>query len=113
MTNSEFLTDAEKALESVEKWCDHINDKNLLDLDNQRVGGMITLTLPNGSQIVINLQKPLHEIWLASQSGGYHFRHDGWQWIDTKGHGEFFVCLAREISHQSGVQINFSPDEWR
>jgi CyaY protein len=43
-------------------------------VDNQRVGGMVTLTFANRSQIVINLQKPLHEIWLAARQGGYHFK---------------------------------------
>jgi CyaY protein len=55
------------------------------DLDAQRVGGMVTLVFANRSQIVINQQKPLHEIWLAAKAGGFHYRLDGEQWLDTKG----------------------------
>ncbi len=74
MTDLEFMDRAERALKAVEACCDRINDQTSADIDNQRVGGMITLVFANKSQIVINLQKPLHEIWLAARCGGFHFR---------------------------------------
>jgi len=107
MTDQEFMDRAEKLLSGVESGCDRINDQTDADVDNQRVGGMITLTFGNRSQIIINLQKPLHEVWLAARSGGYHFRFDGTQWMDTKGNGEFFACLSRDASDQAGVALNF------
>ncbi|MBE2264604.1 MAG: iron donor protein CyaY, partial [Burkholderiaceae bacterium] len=78
------------------------------DIDNQRVGGMITLSFPGGSQIIVNLQKPLQEVWLAARSGGYHFRFDGSRWMDTKGNGEFFASLTRDASAQAGQPLTFS-----
>ncbi len=51
---------------------------------------MITISFRNGSQLIVNLQKPLQEIWLAARSGGYHYRHDGRAWVDTKTGEEFF-----------------------
>ena len=107
MTDLEFLDRAEQLLKAVELTCDHLNDESDADIDNQRVGGMITLTFPNRSQIVINLQKPLHEVWLATRSGGYHYRFDGQQWSDTKGNGEFFERLSQDASTQSGVSLQF------
>jgi CyaY protein len=107
MTDQEFMDRAERLLSGVESGCDRINDQIDADVDNQRVGGMITLTFGNRSQIIINLQKPLHEVWLAARSGGYHFRFDGTQWMDTKGNGEFFACLSRDASDQAGVALNF------
>ena len=107
MTDSEFLDLAESLLRAVEASCDRINDQNLADIDNQRVGGMVTLVISNGSQIVINLQKPLHEVWLAARSGGYHFKFDGQQWIDSKGQGEFFSSLSRFASAQAGCELSF------
>ena len=53
MTDSEFLNQAEALLQAVEACCDRINDHTDADVDNQRVGGMVTLTFPNRSQIVI------------------------------------------------------------
>jgi CyaY protein len=108
MTDSEFMDRAESALRKVESACDRINDEGEVDIDNQRVGGMITLVFGNRSQIIINLQKPLHEIWLAAKSGGYHYKFDGRQWMDTKGQGEFFVSLSRDASAQAGRQLDFS-----
>ena len=68
---------------------------------------MVTLTFPNRSQIVINQQKPLHEIWLAAQAGGFHFRCVDGLWQDTKGQGEFFESLTRNASAQSGLPLVF------
>ena len=109
MTDPEFLDHAEQLLKAVELACDDMNDNSDADIDNQRVGGMITLVFSNHSQIIINLQKPLHEVWLAAKSGGYHFRFDGIKWMDTKGQGEFFECLSRFASQQSGSPLLFAP----
>ena len=107
MTDNEFLDQAERVLQAVELACDRINDASGVDIDNQRVGGMITLTFADASQIIINLQKPLQEIWLACRSGGYHFKCNEGQWLDTKGNGEFFEILTKYASGQAGVALSF------
>ncbi len=107
MTDTEYLDRAEALLRAVEQACDRINDETEADVDNQRVGGMITLTFANRSQIVINLQKPLHEVWLAARCGGFHYQWDGQAWMDTKGQGEFFGCLSRFASEQAGQDLRF------
>lgn len=109
MTDPEFMDQAERALQAIESGCDRINDATEADIDNQRVGGMVTLKFANSSEIVVNLQKPLHEIWLAARSGGYHFRFDAGQWIDTKGQGELFARLSEDASIQSGQPLVFKP----
>lgn len=108
MTDPEYMDRAESALAAIERACDRINDATEVDIDNQRVGGMITLSFPNGSQLIVNLQKPLQEIWLAARSGGYHYRHDGTVWVDTKTGEELFANLSREASLQAGVPLSFS-----
>ncbi len=107
MTDLEFLDQAERLLAGVEISCDRLNDDTDADIDNQRVGGMVTLTFPNRSQIVINLQKPLHEVWLAARCGGFHYKFDGARWLDTKGQGEFWESLSRYASDQSGQKLLF------
>lgn len=109
MTDQEFLNRAEAALAAIEQGCDRINEDTDADIDNQRVGGMITLTFVNRSQVVVNLQPPLHEIWLAARTGGYHYRHDGQQWRDTKSGEELFAVLSREVSLQAGQALKFLP----
>jgi len=108
MTDLEFLDHAEQLLKAVELACDDMNDNSDADIDNQRVGGMITLVFSNRSQIIINLQKPLHEVWLAAKSGGYHFRFDGSQWMDTKGQGEFFDRLTQDACAQTSLALRFT-----
>lgn len=108
MTDLEYMDRAESALAAIERACDRLNDATEADIDNQRVGGMITLSFPNGSQLIVNLQKPLQEIWLAARSGGYHYRHDGTAWVDTKTGEEFFSNLSREASLQTGLGLDFS-----
>jgi CyaY protein len=109
MTDPEFMDQAEILLQAVEASCDRLNDSTDADIDNQRTGGMVTLTFPNRSQIIINLQKPLQEVWLAAKSGGYHYKYKGSQWMDTKGQGEFFARLTRDASAQAGEPLEFKP----
>lgn len=108
MTDTEYQDRAEALLRAIELACDRINDDTDADVDNQRVGGMITLTFANGSQIIVNLQKPLHEVWMAARAGGFHYKHDGRVWMDTKGQGEFFAHLSRYASEQAGQALVFS-----
>jgi len=107
MTDLEFMDRAETLLQRVEASCDRINDETDADVDNQRTGGMVTLTFANRSQIIINLQKPLHEVWMATKAGGFHYRWLDGQWQDTKGQGEFFAELSRNAGSQSGRQLIF------
>ena len=108
MTDPEFMDRAEALLKAVERRCDRINDETDADIDNQRVGSMVTLVFPDRSQIVLNLQKPLHEVWLAARSGGYHFRWVDGQWLDSKTGAEFFADLSRCATAQSGRALVFA-----
>ncbi|RZL63192.1 MAG: iron donor protein CyaY [Variovorax sp.] len=107
MTDPKYMDRAEAALAAIERACDEINDTTDADVDNQRVGGMITISFPNGSQLIVNLQPPLQEIWLAARSGGYHYRYNEGAWVDTKTGEEFFSNLSREASAQGGQPLQF------
>ena len=108
MTDLEFLNLAEDLLSRLEQQCDRLNEDTDADIDNQRVGGMVTLVFADRSQIVVNLQKPLHEVWLATRLGGYHYRWDGQRWADTKGQGEFWARLSQDASAHAGMTLSFS-----
>ena len=107
MTDLEYLDKAEQLLLAVEQSCDRLNDETDADIDAQRVGGMVTLVFANRSQIVINQQKPLYEIWMASKAGGFHYKFDGQHWMDTKGNGEFFANLSQFATEQAGMALQF------
>jgi CyaY protein len=107
MTDLEYSDRAEALLRAVEAHCDRINEQTDADIDNQRVGGMITLTFANRSQIVINLQKPLHEVWMAARAGGFHYKCSQ-EWRSTRDGAEFFADLSRYASEQAGLALRFA-----
>ena len=108
MTDLDYLNHAERALAAIELACDRINDASDADIDNQRTGGMITLTFANRSQIIINLQKPLREIWMAARAGGFHYKFNSNQWLNTRDGSDFFVALSQHASEQSGQAVVFN-----
>ena len=111
MNELEYLDAAEKLLLAVEQTCDRINDETDADIDAQRVGGLLTLVFANRSQIIINLQKPLQEIWMAARAGGFHYKYSGGRWADTKDSSELFTQLSRYASEQAGQALMFkAPD---
>jgi CyaY protein len=107
MTDPEFMDQAEALLKLVEAHCDEINDTTDADIDIQRNGAMLTLTFSNASQIIVNMQKPLHEIWMATKSGGFHYRWESGLWIDTKKQTDFLQELSANASAQTGLALRF------
>lgn len=108
MTDQDFLNNAEKVLLNIETTCDKINDQGDVDIDNSRQGNAITLLFSNGSQIIINLQKPVQEIWLAAQAGGYHFHFtEEGNWQEAREGREFYSTLSEFATQQAGVSVLF------
>ena len=110
MTDTEFMDRSEALLLAVEEACDRINETTDTDLDCQRTGGMLTLVFANRSQIIVNLQKPLHEVWLAARSGGYHYKWVDGDWRDTKSGECFFDRLTQSATEQAGAALQFRPE---
>lgn len=109
MAHFDYLQAAESLLSAIEAQVDQLNESTDIDLEIQRVGNMVSLTFIDRSQIVINLQKPLQEVWLATKTGGFHYRFNGTNWQDTKGMGEFFQQLSHDVSKHTGRQVRFTP----
>jgi CyaY protein len=106
--DAEYHRLASATLARVEAQLDAWLEDDVIDIDAQRTGGLLELTLPSGGKIVINTQPPLHEIWLAARAGGYHFRFVRGGWQDTKDGLDFFERLSREVSAQAGTELTFS-----
>ena len=100
------LTDA--VLLSLEQTADRWLQDDVVDIDTQRTGGLLELSLPGGSKLIVNTQPPLQELWLAARSGGFHFRHVAGRWIDTKDGREFFDAISACASEQAGKPLRFS-----
>jgi CyaY protein len=108
LSDAEYHQRASAALAHVESTLDRWLQDDVIDIDSQRTGGLLELTFPGGSKIVLNTQPPLHELWLAARAGGYHFRWAGDAWRDTRDGAEFFARLSGEASAQAGKALDFS-----
>ncbi|MBU3605905.1 iron donor protein CyaY [Polynucleobacter sp. MWH-Creno-3A4] len=97
-------------LQSIELALETADDQLDLDLDIERQGGnVINIRFRDKSVIVVNTQPPLHEIWVAAKSGGYHYRWAGTMakplWLDTKTGKELLSDLTEFASAQAGQAL--------
>jgi CyaY protein len=99
ITQSDYFRLADAMLGAVESAADQA------DVDSRRDGAVLTLALDNKEKIIINLQAPLQELWLASKSGAHHFRHTEQQWLDTRTGQRFQVMLQQAITAQGGPDL--------
>ncbi|MBL8327552.1 MAG: iron donor protein CyaY [Rubrivivax sp.] len=111
---SDALSDADyhrltgAILAAIEADADRWLQQDVVDIDTHRTGGLLELSFPGGSKIVVNTQPPLHELWLAARAGGFHFKHQAGRWVDTRDGGAFHDVLSREASAQAGKPLRFS-----
>lgn len=110
VSDTEYQRLAQAALLTVETTVDRWLQEDVVDIDPQRTGGLLELSFPGGSKIVINTQPPLQELWLASRDGGFHFKLVDGHWCDTKDGRDFFEVLSREASAQAGLALRFQAD---
>ncbi|HET9204723.1 MAG TPA: iron donor protein CyaY, partial [Burkholderiaceae bacterium] len=108
LTDGEFHLRSQAVLATIETALDRWLQDDVIDIDSHRTGGLLELSIPGGSKIVVNTQPPLHELWLAARQGGFHFRWVGDRWVDSREGGEFFAVLSREISAQAGRALSIS-----
>lgn len=103
MTESDFHRAVDAALERIES---SLEAHESLDLDLE--SGVLTITCPDASRIIVNRQTPNREIWVAARSGGFHFASREGAWRDTRSGDELFASLARVIEQQAGVHVRWS-----
>lgn len=89
MTETEYLQQTQMLFNTVMA---HIED-NYPDLDAQNQGAIVEIENQDGQKIIINQQTPMQEVWLASRSGGYHFKWNGATWVNTRDGADFWEFL--------------------
>jgi CyaY protein len=106
MTESEFLARAEATLNAIETTLERAAEAHDLGLESSRNGNVLEIELIDyGSKIIINSQAPMQEIWMASKSGGFHYRADGVRWVDTRNGPDLWLALAQTIQTLSGIRL--------
>jgi CyaY protein len=102
MNESDFHRAVDAVLAQVEGAVEAVD---ALEVDLE--AGILTVTCPDGSRVIVNRQTPNREIWVAARSGGFHFSQREGAWRDTRSGEELFASLARVIEAQSGARVAF------
>jgi len=109
ITDSEFKNIAGLALDKIENELERLFESTDFDVDLERQASVLSISFPNKTVIVINLQTPLHELWVAAKEGGFHFKWAGTKdqplWLDTKTSEEFYSAVSRYISTQGAINF--------
>ena len=108
MNESDFNDIVDDILIEIEDAIEEVCDDTGADIDYETSSGILTLSFTNGSQIIINRQTPLKQIWVAAKQGGFHFdfNSESQQWL-CRGK-ELFCALSEYCSDQSGQTIKIS-----
>ena len=102
MTESEFENLAGATLAALES----AFEAAAPDADVQAKGtGLLEIEFEDGSKMIINRHGAAREIWVAARSGGFHFRHDGTAWRDTRDGTELFAAVSKLASLQGGTPV--------
>jgi CyaY protein len=108
ITDTEFHRLADEMFAEIENAVEKAIDEQDADVDINASGNVLQLAFEDSSQIVINKQEPLHEIWLATKSGGYHFNYKDGKWLDTRNGLEFMSFVIDAINKQSGILLEIN-----
>ncbi|MEM5426053.1 iron donor protein CyaY [Paraburkholderia sp. BR14263] len=105
MPDNDYLSRAEAVLAAVERAVDEAE----ADIELERSGNVLTLEFENRTKIIVNLQPPMREIWIAAKAGGFHYRFIDDKWRDTRTGTEFFSALTAYATEQAGEPVRFEP----
>ncbi|MCH7881663.1 MAG: iron donor protein CyaY [Proteobacteria bacterium] len=104
MNESQFNELAEQTMLAIEEAI----DASGADIDYDNAGDILTLEFTDGSQIIVNRQTPLSQIWVAARSGGYHFDYDeeNQVWcLDGDPSRDLMTQLSIYCSEQAGESV--------
>ncbi len=52
-------------------------------------------------------EEPLHQVWLATKQGGYHFDLKGDEWVCDRSGETFWDLLEQAATQQAGEKVSF------
>lgn len=107
LSDTEYQRETSALLARIETAADRWLQDDTIDIDTHRTGGLLELSFPNGSKIILNTQPPLKEVWLAARAGGFHYRWSQGQWRDTRDGSELLAVLSQHASTQAGQTLKF------
>lgn len=107
--SNDFLPRAQAVLAQLEITLEQTFDDLGIDVDLERNGGVLNVNLAGkavqGKTVVINLQSPMQQIWLATPFGGFHYAWNGADWEDTRGGLSLHARLSQDLSAMTAAAI--------
>lgn len=108
LSDAQYQQQTGSVLAGIEAQIDRWLQEEVIDVDAARTGGLLEMSFPDRSKIIINTQPPLHELWLAARRGGFHFKYVDGHWLDTRDGSDFFARLSACATEQAGRSLQFS-----
>jgi CyaY protein len=103
MNDAEFTRRADATLARIAEAVDAAG----LDCDcSLREDGVLEIEFEHGARVILNRHGAAKEIWIADRSGGFHFRPEGEQWLDTRDGSDLFAALSRLLSRHAGRSVS-------
>lgn len=78
-------------------------------VDTELTEGVLTLTLQDGGEFLINKHAPSQQIWLSSPSSGathYSYTESDDEWQDADGMS-FKEAILQELSEHASIDVEF------
>jgi len=97
-----FLSMAKAAIERVRAAVD-AQDPDVIECVPD--ADVVKLSFPSGLPYVLNMQRPVREVWLAADRQAWHFRFDGTAWKDKRSGDELFATVTRLVVARAGVKL--------
>jgi len=109
MTETEFLRLVDTTLSRIEELFEDAGQQTDVDVECSRSGSLLEIEfLHNKTKIIINSQAAISELWVAAKSGGFHYRHDGTAWHNTRDGSELMDALKEIALSQAGLEIHLN-----
>jgi CyaY protein len=109
MTETEFLRLVDTTLSHIEELFEDAGQHTDVDVECSRSGSLLEIEfLHNKTKIIINSQAAISELWVAAKSGGFHYRHDGISWHNTRDGSELMESLKQIALSQAGLEIQLN-----
>ncbi len=104
LTESEYLTLAERCLAGVADWLETLDPD---EVDYSTKDGMVTLEFPDGIRFVLNRQGAAKQMWFAAVDRAFHYRWDAGRraWVDDKDGHALFDRLAEAVGAKVGHPV--------
>lgn len=100
MNEQQFHDQVDTLFLNIEQWLEQADAV----LDFETAQGILTITLPQASQLILSRQSALQEVWLATPLGAYHFSYRQ-KWL-TKTNQELITLLQDIIQQKANIILD-------